>query len=115
VKTGIHKTNPAIESGLYSKLSEYSGLFLSTLADPFIYQQWFVGFPIRSGTTVGVCCDTNRFWANYKLPRLSSLRINEYHFRTASIHINYYQNPNNTYDALYNTPLLKTKVPKYIY
>jgi hypothetical protein len=24
------------------------------LADPFFYQQWFVGFPIRSGTT-GVC------------------------------------------------------------
>jgi len=41
-------------------LSEYSGLFLSTLADPFIYQQWFVGFPIRSGTTAGVCCDTNK-------------------------------------------------------
>jgi hypothetical protein len=33
----------------------------------------------------------------------------------AGIHINYYQNPNNTYDALYNTPLLKTKVPEYIY
>jgi hypothetical protein len=94
-------------------LSEYPGLFLSTLADPLFLPAVVCWIPdtfplnytytflrkvpnmalrlrstVRSGTIVGVWCDTNKSWANYKLPCLSSLRRREYHFRTISVFCN---------------------------